>query len=99
MATLRHEASEYADGLSFGRATKEHAAQMERISGPGTLLYVIYAPNQDEAMQAHYDRQGWGLYAPVPGITDVTYDIAALYQQLEDYPGDDELRRRNGLTA
>jgi hypothetical protein len=97
MAVLRHEGREYADGLCFGRVTLDGTAQMERISGPGTLLYVVYASTQDEAMQAHYDRQGWGQYAPVPGITDVTYDLAALSQQLKDYPGDDELRRLNGL--
>ena len=94
---MRHEGREYADGLCFGWATLEGTAQMERISGPGTLLYVVYASTQDEAMQAHYDRQGWGRYAPVPGITDATYDLAALSQQLNDYPGDDELRRLNGL--
>ena len=94
---MRHEGREYADGLCFGWATLEGTAQMERISGPGTLLYVVYASTQDEAMQAHYDRQGWGRYAPVPGITDATYDLAALSQQLNDYPSDDELRRLNGL--
>lgn len=97
MAVLRHEGRQHADSLCFGRVTRDGTAQMERISGPGTLLYVVYASTQDEAMQAHYDRQGWGRYTPVPGITDVTYDRAALSQQLEDYPGDDELRRVNGL--
>ena len=96
MAVLRHEGRQYADGLCFGHVTLDGAAQMERISGPGALLYVVYASTQDEAMQAHYDRQGWGRYTPIPGITDVTYDLAELSRQLEDYPDDAELRRLNG---
>lgn len=97
MPVLRHEGREYADGLCFGRVTLESTARMERIGGPGTLLYVVYASTHGEAMQAHYDRQGWGLYSPVPGLTDVSYEAAELSQQLADYPDDDDLRHLNGI--
>ena len=98
---LRHEAREFPsrNGLSFGLATTEGLATLERIDGPSELLYVVYASTHEAAMQMHYDRQNWGAYDPVPGLTDPPYDQAELERQLAEYPNDDELRRLNGVPA
>ncbi len=98
---LRHEAREYEarDGSSFGPASVEGQAALENIDGPSRLVHVIYAATYEAAMQAHYDRLGWGRYKPLPGVTDRPYDRDELEQQLVDYPDDAELRRLNGLAA
>jgi hypothetical protein len=99
MALLRHEARRYAvsGGMWFGRATLKDAALLEQIDGPCDVLYVVYASTQEGAMQAHYDRQGWGAYRPAPGRPLRPYERAALARQLQDYPEDRELRRINGV--
>jgi hypothetical protein len=96
---LRHEALTFArdEGSSFGRASLESRRVLEQIDGPSEVVYVEYAATHEEAMQLHYDRQGWGRYKPIPGVTDLPYERKDLEQQLIDYPEDAELRARNGL--
>lgn len=100
MPLLRHEALRFQGrhGMSFGLATLAGRQTLESIDGPGEILYVEYAATQEEAMQRHYDRQGWGRYKPMPGITDRPYGQAELDRQLAEYPEDRELRRLNGLA-
>lgn len=95
---LRHEAREYEgrDGASFGRASIDGLNTLEKIDGPSHLVHVIYAATYEEAMQAHYDRLGWGRYKPVPGVTDRPYGRDELERQLAEFPDDAELRRLNG---
>ncbi|MDP3657559.1 MAG: hypothetical protein Q8R45_11405 [Brevundimonas sp.] len=101
MPVLRHEALEFEarGGASFGRASIEGRRTLEKIDGPGQLIHVIYAATYQEAMQAHYDRLGWGQYKPMPGVTDRPYDQDELERQLVEYPADAELRRLNGLAT
>lgn len=96
---LRHEAREYRGraGSSFGRASIAGRATLEKIDGPSQLVHVIYAAASGEAMQAHYDRLGWGRYNPLRGVTVRPYDRDELEQQLAEFPDDAELRRLNGL--
>lgn len=98
---LRHEAREYEarDGSSFGPASIDGQRALEKVDGPSRLVHVIYAGTYEAAMQAHYDRLGWGRYKPLPGVTDRAYDQDELARQLVDYPDDAELRRLNGLDA
>ncbi len=84
--------------LGFGPASAESQRRSDEIDGPSWLLHVIYAATYEAAMQAHYDRLGWGTYKPVPGVTDRPYDQDELEQQLSDFPGDSDLRHLNGLT-
>ncbi len=100
MPSLRHEALEFEGrSSSFGRASIEGRRTLERIDGPGQLKHVIYAATYEEAMQAHYERLGWGRHKPMPGITDRPYGQDELERQLADFPDDGELRRLNGLSA
>ena len=96
---LRHEAREYEarDGSSFGRASSDGLANLEKADGPSRLVHVIYAASHEEAMQAHHERLGWGRYKPMPGVTDRPYDQDELEQQLAEFPDDAELRRLNGI--
>lgn len=99
MPFLRHERRRFLerDGIAFWFATRAGEAQLTRIDGLSEIVYVVYAETQDTAMQAYYDREGWGRYKSIPGLTDIPYDDDQLAQQLEEYPGDAELRRLNGL--
>lgn len=101
MPVLRHEALEFegCGGSSFGCASIEGRRTLEKIDGPCRLKHVIYAATYEEAMQAYYDRLGWGRYKPMPRITDRPYDQEELERQLADYPDDAELRRLNGLSV
>ena len=102
MPLLRHEALGFEGihrGTSFGLATLEGRATLEKIDGPARILYLEYAATYEAAMQAHHDRQGWGRYKPMPGITDRPYEQEELERQLVEYPDDTELRRLNGLPG
>ena len=100
MPLLRHEALRFQDRQrsSFGLATLAGRETLEAIDGPSEVAYVEYAATYEAAMQAYYDREGWGRYKPMPGITDRPYDQHELERQLAEYPEDAELRRLNGLA-
>ena len=97
MIILRHEAWSFGDGLAFYLAGHDAEAFHARISGPGKREYVVYAASYEEAMQAHYERQGWGTYKPAPEGAD-NYTTAQLERQLVEYPDDEALRCLNGLA-
>ncbi|WP_395650240.1 hypothetical protein [Brevundimonas sp.] len=100
MVVLRHECRVFKDGngLALWVGSTEGQTTLERINGPSHLAYVVYASTQEDAMQQHHDRQRWGPYVPVPGLTDQPYEIEALRRQLAEYPDDAELRRLNGIN-
>ncbi len=98
MIILRHEAWSFADGLAFYLAGQDAEAFHASISGPGKREYVVYSGSYEEAMQAHYQRQGWGSYKPLPEGAN-TYTTAQLERQLVEYPDDAELSRLNGLET
>ena len=53
------------DGLTF--STKEGCAALASkglLGSNPVLLYELKAKTYNEAMQAHYDLQGWGIYKP-----------------------------------
>ena len=96
MVVLRHETWTFADSMCSGVAGLESHAFNVRISGPGELRHVYYASTHEEAMQKHYDQQGWGRYKPIPGMTDQPYPAAQLERQLAEYPADEQLKALNG---
>lgn len=98
MIILGHEAWSFGDGLAFYLAGHDADAFDASISGPGKREYVVYDGSHEEAMQAHYERQGWGIYKPLPEGAD-TYTTAQLERQLVGYPEDAALRRLNGLAT
>lgn len=97
MVVLRFEYLEFdsRQGSAFWLASQEAIEQLERIDGPSRLTYVVYGATTEHAMQQHYDRQGWGAYEPIPGVTDQPFSREELLKQLADYPDDAELRRLN----
>lgn len=97
MPVLRHETWIYADSMSSGVASREREAFDAKVSGSGELGHVYYASSHEEAMQMHYDQQGWGRYKPGSGVTNARYPEEQLEQQLRDYPDDAQLRALNGL--
>jgi hypothetical protein len=42
---------------------------------------VFYASTWDEAMTHHYERQGWGLYTPMPDTADQPFTEDQLAEQ------------------
>ena len=97
MVVLRHETWIFADSMRSGVASRKHDDLDAKVSGPGDLSHVYYASSHEEAMQTHYEQQGWGRYKPMPGVTDAAYPAERLEQQLVDYPDDAQLRALNGL--
>lgn len=100
MPLLRHECLVFggsSNDVSFALATVEGRRSLETIDGRCRVLYVEYASTWQEAMQRHYDRQGWGRYQPVPDMIDRPYGPEELERQLADFPDDADLRRLNGL--
>lgn len=97
MVVLRFECREFDSrhGSVFYQASPESLAFHERIDGPSRLMFVVYGATTEDAMQQHHDRQGWGAYDPVPGITDQPFGREALLKQIAEYPDDTELRRLN----
>ncbi len=98
MIILGHEAWRFSDGLAFYLAGRDAEAVHARTSGPGKREYVLHAASYEEAIQAHYDHQGWGVDRPAPFGAE-NYTKAQLERQLVEYPDDAELRRLNGWAT
>lgn len=82
MATLLYEAWRLPayNGLEFGPVS-ERSDQLRRATDPSAkLLYSFKASTADEAMQRHYDRQGWGIYQPL-GFSDELHTEAGAAEQ------------------
>lgn len=101
MVVLRFECREFDSrhGSAFYLASPEATAFHKRVDGPSRLMFVVYGETTEDAMQQHHDRQGWGRYQAVSGITDQPFTREALLKQLADYPDDAELRRLNPEPA
>lgn len=41
----------------------------------------FYASSHEDSMRQHYERQGWGTYKPIPGLTEIPFSDAERAEQ------------------
>ena len=81
MAELLYEHWEDADGSQFG-AVSESSDRLVSMTPRARFVFSVMASTHEEAMQAQYDRLGYGTYNRMPGVTDVPFsDDDAAKQQ------------------
>lgn len=80
---LAHEVWEDPDGASFefGLPHPSLDAFRQQHEPNARRLHVIFAPSYNAAMQAYYERQGWGEYQPIEGVKDDVYTDAQRSEQ------------------
>jgi hypothetical protein len=83
LIVLAHECWEdpEAGQIDFGVVSRRGDALRAQTNPNARLTYVIEAACWQDAMQEHYDRQGWGLYSAIPGVTDEPYTHEQLAEQ------------------